>query len=765
MITGSLSGASNIYISLDVDLAMGSRMLVGDVSDSDSARYFLNSADITLNDAEWTTIGDIDAMVYTVDGALWVKWTPAGTDYVDTDIVYANPAFDGETEVAEGKYLGHNAFTELADAVSGVNVGGTVVLENGAEVISGSAVVSGKDVNFTGAAVMKSEGEGFFAIGRTLDKTEAGDAVVTFDNATLESADPINTNGSYGFNIGGAESGRIDKANGTLNVINGSDVAANVMLNSGTVNVDASVLTVQSGFSVTGEDNKAVMNITDDGTLNVYFCNGMGIGWDNAGGELNLTDSTLNSLAYPGQNSEFLVGSLGVINAVDSVLNFEDGLVNKGTINLKDCTVTVTDYQHIYNNAAPQNGMIGGNGVINVDCSNMTDDVHTVIDYIGGDSAVFADYGQYNVVNSKDYGLVVDNNDLLAIKLYSIRIDSGFTAETDGIYFGVNAFESIDKMEQANPDLTSGKREFIYTAVNEAGNLALTVTADSGATSFTVGGKTYSVAAGASKTVNLALTAESTEDDVFSILFNRAGADYSFKIDEIAAYDPEKPADVLWGMTDTAVVNENTGAKVYEFTADEGKAGKLNITFDSDNSFSYKIKDAAGEVISKGALVDGIRNWTLESGTYTLEISRNDIKFATCNFKADMTQTGCAEDKVTDFVSPEDDTWNGAVELSGEYSNWIGAADKIDWIDLGDIDGRKTLSLEIDGTKVTGQIWRGKADSGKVSLWRSFSATDKVAGEGFDAALSYNFADGYDYYLKLSNTGSTASTDYTLSLA
>ncbi len=99
-------------------------------------------------------------------------------------------------------------------------------------------------------------------------------------------------------------------------------------------------------------------------------------------------------------------------------------------------------------------GTWSNTGSITVDMAAATNALYKVIDYTGTGSMSLPDYGSVSLVNPGAYSLLLLENDLYASSgdYATLKANSAWTGKAigecvaDGFYYGINAFDSIDKM-------------------------------------------------------------------------------------------------------------------------------------------------------------------------------------------------------------------------------------------------------------------------------------------------------------------------------
>ncbi len=527
---------------------------------------------------------------------------------------------------------------------------------------------------------------------------------------------------------------------------------------SGDVNVilkDSSVeqFTVIGGSSIGGN-----YNVTLDNTEIGYFA----MGQVTVAGDFNLTvmngsfDTLDNSYGAGIANrliynidGETFVGS---ISGADEIIIKAGSSVTLGTVTIAaDDKLVLEDFAQ----TVTLTGGINNAGTITVDMSEAENYQYTLFAYTGNGSEI--DYGKINIDGY--YAKMVVDNDLLAVSTATVLIGGDLAYGGNTFYTGVNAFDTLEAADA----LTYGERTFIYTAEG-TGNLTVTINGESGTTKFTIGGNSYSVAAGASKTFNLAVTA----NEAYSFAF--ASGNYMINTKLVDAHSAAGE-DIVWDannqFSDQDIdVNLGLGKKLYNFSVAKNNVGTLTAEFDSNSTVRFQILDSAGNVVESGNTVNGTYVFALEGGaegaSYQLAIYSNRDEVSTYSLNLTMKETGPSTDSTdtNKLVSALDDTWNAkeVLELTdGRVENWVGAADNVDWIDLGDIDGKHKLTMDANGSRVTATVWKEK--DGAISKFASFTVTDVTS-------KTFNYADGYEYYLQINARNSaTASTDYTVSLA
>ncbi len=289
---------------------------VSTLSSNQYAEYVLAAADATLIASERFTVTTsvANSMVKYVDGTY--KVVPA---------------------VAK---IGETYYESVSEALAAVADSETVELiwAEGDAPIAMNGYVSGKTVTITGTAQVDWE-KGFLFVGRTNDGTDAADATLIFDNATLTTTQ----GGDHGIHVSGAEKGSASKANGTVQIIN-STINLSYLINKGDMTLDNSTLTVKSGFSiggrpaketVSGEDATATISLTNGSKVVVDNHNGMGLGYE-AIGVMNIdATSSFETL------KSFLVTAKGTMNIAGKA-TVAGTLTNNGSIVLTDAAATLT---------------------------------------------------------------------------------------------------------------------------------------------------------------------------------------------------------------------------------------------------------------------------------------------------------------------------------------------------------------------------------------------------------------------------------------
>ncbi len=193
--------------------------------------------------------------------------------------------------------IGTAYYTSLKAAVDAAVKGQTIkLLGSDTQVEANVSIFNGKDLTFTGDAGFYWDKDWFF-IGRGGNVTDANMTTVTFNDATIKS---LSDSSSLGFHVSGEEK-NTGKKNDTLNIINGSDIVTDYMINKGTVKVDDSKITIKNGFSnggrpgsetPSGNDGTAYFVASNNSTVVINNHNGQGIGYE-ANGVFSLDDSAL----------------------------------------------------------------------------------------------------------------------------------------------------------------------------------------------------------------------------------------------------------------------------------------------------------------------------------------------------------------------------------------------------------------------------------------------------------------------------------------
>ncbi len=250
------------------------------------------------------------------------------TDIANSAVVYANGVYSVAPAIAK---IGEKLYGTLADALTDAQNNDKVELiwNEGDAPIAMNGYVSGKTVTITGTAEVDWE-KGFLFVGRTNDGTEASDAKLIFENATLTTT----AGGDHGIHVSGAEKGSATKANGTVEIKN-SQINLTYLINKGAMILDNSTLTVKSGFSVggrpaseteSGADATATLDLTNNSKVVVNNHNGMGLGYE-AIGIMNIDESSAFECT---QN--FLITEKGTMNVNGGNVDVEGNLEVKGTL-------------------------------------------------------------------------------------------------------------------------------------------------------------------------------------------------------------------------------------------------------------------------------------------------------------------------------------------------------------------------------------------------------------------------------------------------
>ena len=285
--------------------------------------FDMGEATIELRNDKSLTVADTADV--TLDVA--VNNTTSGTITGDVTV-------DGATEppvVNANVKIGEKTYITLQDALADAKDGDTITLiwKEGNAPIAMNGYVSGKTVTITGTAEVDWE-KGFLFVGRTTDDTEASDAKLIFENATLTTT----AGGDHGIHVSGAEKGSATKANGTVEIKN-SNINLTYLINKGAMSLDNSTLTVKSGFSIggrpaseteSGKDATATLDLTNNSKVVVDNHNGMGLGYE-AIGIMNIDESS----AFESIQN-FLVTEKGTMNVNGGNVDVKGKLEVKGTL-------------------------------------------------------------------------------------------------------------------------------------------------------------------------------------------------------------------------------------------------------------------------------------------------------------------------------------------------------------------------------------------------------------------------------------------------
>ena len=237
---------------------------------------------------------------------------------------------DDKFEVVKKVYvamIGENGYESLAEALAAAEDGETITLiwAEGDAPIAMNGAVYGKTVTITGTATVDWN-KGWLFIGRGGE----GNGTIIFDNANLTSA---SNSSSFGINVSGREKNTNNKYDGTL-VIKNSNIELDYLINKGTIDMDASALTVKNGFAVggrsaseteSGADATATLNLTNGSKVIVNNHNGMGLGYE-AIGVMNI-DATSSFET----TKSFLVTAKGTMN-IAGTAKVAGTLTNNGSI-------------------------------------------------------------------------------------------------------------------------------------------------------------------------------------------------------------------------------------------------------------------------------------------------------------------------------------------------------------------------------------------------------------------------------------------------
>lgn len=298
-------------------------------SSSGSGKLYQQTTDAEGNIVS-VTITDKSNVAHEVDKSKFV---------VDSDFS-ANYDFPASS----GLMFGVNAFASLKDAADNA-VDGTTIELRGDTISAAANFDGGGTVTLTGEASLEWR-DGWFFVGRG---TNAQDTTMIIKDANIGSAaeDTNTTAGSTGFHISNAQNGASDKADGVLNIEN-STVVSDYIINKNVLNVigdgdyndgetDLKVLHAfgvaarGAAESVSGEDNTAVMNITNGAYVNVVHSESVGIGaWndDDAYGVVNIENSKLKA------DDTLTVNAKGKINITNGEL-IVNKLTNNGNVSVK----------------------------------------------------------------------------------------------------------------------------------------------------------------------------------------------------------------------------------------------------------------------------------------------------------------------------------------------------------------------------------------------------------------------------------------------
>ena len=227
--------------------------------------------------------------------------TPTSAERVWTD-------FEGVGNVTlttGGRVTWHNTLGEAFAAVP-ANGTGTVTMfaDNKAVLSSASEVTNNKTITVTGEGTLDWT-KGWMFIGRGENST--GNGTLIFDNAKITA---FGDGDATGFNISGAKEGAGNVGDGTLKIVNGSDITVDFFTSRNYVLLDASKLTIKHGFVVGGRPASEVVGDKDAiATMEVLN-----------GAELYIGNTVETTLGYEG-NGELIVDNAKLVCTSEFVIN------------------------------------------------------------------------------------------------------------------------------------------------------------------------------------------------------------------------------------------------------------------------------------------------------------------------------------------------------------------------------------------------------------------------------------------------------------
>ncbi|MCQ2402188.1 MAG: hypothetical protein MJ202_00465 [Lentisphaeria bacterium] len=429
IIATSFSGA-NGTITVDMTGASGDLVKLFDVTGTGDSTF--GSYSLAAGKANGYALLAMDNDLYAIKADLSnlvvnAEWsgTVAGTTItVDTvDYIYGVNAFDNMAGAAKAA---------LTAGESNIKVMGN------APIVAGSAF-GDQDVTITGNATFKWNP--WMYIGRDASQAfTTPDATVTFDGATI-ARDPAN--GDQSIHVSGAKKNSTSTGNGTLNIVNGSDITTEHIVDRNVINLTDSKLTVtnyinvhgrDASESVSGEDDTAYLNV-ENSTLKITG-QPLEIGQEGKG-IVNLTDSTLET------NSIYAMAK-GTLNVTDSTVSVSGAFTNKGNFTFNyGSTISVGSFN-------------GADGTITVDMTGADPDNAFQIKLVDVTGTGASDFGNYSMASGKDngYSLVVIDNDLCAMAADTsvLVVNAAYSDKTNGepiilgnrvYYYGVNAFSNM----------------------------------------------------------------------------------------------------------------------------------------------------------------------------------------------------------------------------------------------------------------------------------------------------------------------------------
>ena len=403
--------------------------------------------DLTMSEADAAALQE-KVTVTGLKNEAWKKTYKDGDIYfinVDTSKLYVNSAYTGDfgDDLGDGKYFGVNAFAALKDAVAAAENGAKIEV-SGEGVIVSKADLNGKDVTITGTAVFDWE-QGSIMVGEVSDE-ENEIATLTFEDAKIST---IDSNKGYamsgGINIRTPKKGNPTPGKGVVYIKGNSEIELSYLLNNNEMYVvgtgsmkDTPTLTVYGGFKVagrtaddtpSGEMSTAVMEITEGAFVKVQSHNGMGVGCEGTG-ILNVYESRFES------DSAFLVELNGTVNIRNGVFVMNNGLTNKGTINVSG--TSTLDIENMIGTIVAADGATLNNSVIKggTGYESVEQNGYKYVLSVNGDKAGTLNFAGTNTIQNIEAGA----GDIVNVKNATLNFVSG----SDGFKLGNGATWNIE---------------------------------------------------------------------------------------------------------------------------------------------------------------------------------------------------------------------------------------------------------------------------------------------------------------------------------
>ena len=494
--TLTVSGDLTLNGSFSFDLA--STITVGNLTNSGTITIDMNNVEagqmFKLIDHTGTGTGSSYGDVTLINNAGSYRTIVIDNDLyalnVDMSVLKVNAAWAGTaagTKVAEGYYLGINAFDALSATTGNIAKDGSdTTIEIGSDLTASGELEfdhgSGK-VIFTAG----SEGEKVINTGDVVFENKVNANIVVGKDVTFNIADNNNDFAVYyGNNLDLYGTIKGGQNYGSLYLYQGDHtIHAEGTLATGRLHSRYDSVTVLGAEGETRRyaEDVAVADRTDaqvninflfqesgtfaakDTFVNVGAANGgdgHGIYDSNKGSVrdtnapvFNFANTKLNAYQIQLQRGETTFGADGSVITITAEFN------TNGTVNLTNTKLTVgktltNTGSFSFDLASTVTvGNLTNNGTITIDMTGASSDLALLIDYTGNGVMTLADYGSVTLSDA-NYSTMVINNDLYAIStsldLKDVAVNAAWAGTeigkevAEGKYFGLNAFDTTDNL-------------------------------------------------------------------------------------------------------------------------------------------------------------------------------------------------------------------------------------------------------------------------------------------------------------------------------